>query len=337
MPTKHKRTPKHKPSHHGVIPAWAKGPTPVPPALLRSIYIAAKKYNVPADVLAGIWRGESGSTYPNPAVNSLGYGGLFGTKLWNGSTQAQANYAASILHNALVRTKGNIQAAINIYQTGQPTHRSYNPPGAVTTGVIGGYGSPASGSNVSPAQAQAIIRKQLQELQSTGTLTGGIGAIAGDVTGIHQRTLSGWVDKVIDGFAIVGGGFIFIFGFALVAADIGLSSRAGATATKIGETLYVGKAIRKVSSNRGTKAQTSTSSANTREAERREEMHQARLATEQAKTKKTQAQATESRTRQKNRRRTAKEQKAAEQKAYYKGATDAASPTMAKIRKSKKR
>ena len=36
---------------------------------------------VPADVLTGIWRIESGSSYPNPYVNSIGYGGLFGTPL----------------------------------------------------------------------------------------------------------------------------------------------------------------------------------------------------------------------------------------------------------------
>jgi hypothetical protein len=59
-------------------------------------------------------------------------------------------------------------------------------------------------------------------------------------------------------------------------------------------------------------------------------MHQARV-------KKTKAQTTEIRTRQKNRRRTKAEQEKAETKKYYEGARDAASPTMAKIRRDKKK
>jgi len=64
-----------------------------------------------------------------------------------------------------------------------------------------------------------------------GAVTGGAGAAAGavgDATGIHPEAwIQEAISKVLDASAIVGGGFIFILGFTLVAADIGLSTRAG--------------------------------------------------------------------------------------------------------------
>lgn len=88
-----------------------------PPELAAAIANAAKQYHVPADVLTGIWRIESGSSYPNVAVNSLGYGGLFGTTHWNTSPQDQANYSASILAN-LIQSKGSLSAALSAYSGG---------------------------------------------------------------------------------------------------------------------------------------------------------------------------------------------------------------------------
>lgn len=89
-----------------------------PPADLTSaIDSASKTYGVPADVLLGIWRIESGSTYPNPYVNSSGYGGLFGTTDWNGSTQDQANLAASILAKQIKDT-GSLSSALSNYSGG---------------------------------------------------------------------------------------------------------------------------------------------------------------------------------------------------------------------------
>lgn len=89
-----------------------------PPApLTAAIQAAARRYGVSPDTLTGIWRIESGSSYPNPYVNSSGYGGLFGTTKWNAPVQEQANYAASILAN-LLRTRGSLPAALNAYSGG---------------------------------------------------------------------------------------------------------------------------------------------------------------------------------------------------------------------------
>ena len=90
-----------------------------PPAPLSSaINSASKQYDVPPDILTGIWRVESNSTYPNPYRNSLGYGGLFGTKDWSGSTISQADLSASILQTQLIDKNGNISSALMAYSGG---------------------------------------------------------------------------------------------------------------------------------------------------------------------------------------------------------------------------
>ena len=122
-------------------------PSDVPEALWQAMIKAGNRYNVPPLILAAVWRGESASTFPNPAVNPEGYGGLFGTTDWSGSTQAQANLAASIFHNALVNTKGNILEANSIYATGssgeagtlaQPDLHGH---AGLPLGTVPGYGS----------------------------------------------------------------------------------------------------------------------------------------------------------------------------------------------------
>lgn len=95
-------------------PSSSGRPADVPVALWGEIVKAATKNGVTPQVLAGIWRVESGSTYPNAAVNSSGYGGLFGTTKWNASTAEQADYAASILRN-LITQKGNLHDALLAY------------------------------------------------------------------------------------------------------------------------------------------------------------------------------------------------------------------------------
>lgn len=88
------------------------------PGHLRSIIErASSAYHVPANVLTGIWRIETGNTYPNPYVNSSGYGGLFGTHNWNAPEQEQANTAASIL-SRLLKEKGSLPAALSAYSGG---------------------------------------------------------------------------------------------------------------------------------------------------------------------------------------------------------------------------
>jgi hypothetical protein len=95
--------------------------TQPPQELSLAISRAAGGAGVPFAVLVGIWRIESGSTFPNPAVNSSGYGGLFGTRNWSASTQAQADEAASILATGLQRAGGNIAGALAYYNTGDAT------------------------------------------------------------------------------------------------------------------------------------------------------------------------------------------------------------------------
>jgi hypothetical protein len=93
-------------------------PNTVPAELQNAINNSAQAYNIPSSWLVAIWRRESNSTYPNPYVNSHGYGGLFGTKNWDASTQNQADEAASVLTNAIRAKKGNISLALSSYSGG---------------------------------------------------------------------------------------------------------------------------------------------------------------------------------------------------------------------------
>lgn len=143
----------------------------VPPDLAAAIQNAAKQYGVSPSVLAGIWRIESGSTYPNPAVNSSGYGGLFGTRNWNASTQAQANTAAQILAKLLREKNGNQAAALLAYSGN-------------------GYSSvPGSGGGPAPTQAAAAG----SEYQTGARPGGGGGNQFASVTGVLSGAY-GWAN-----------------------------------------------------------------------------------------------------------------------------------------------
>ncbi len=112
--------PPYKPGYTIKVPPSTTGngkPSDVPAPLWTAILAAAKKSGVTPQVLAGIWRTESGSTYPNAAVNSSGYGGLFGTTNWNASTQAQADLAAQVLRDN-IRQTGNLHDALLAYSGG---------------------------------------------------------------------------------------------------------------------------------------------------------------------------------------------------------------------------
>jgi hypothetical protein len=108
----------------------------VPSDLLAAINASAQRYKVPSDLLVGIWRIESGSSYPNPFVNSSGYGGLFGTTDWNGSTQSQADLSASILARLLKENNGSVSQALSQYSGGGYT----SVPGQTTFGGAGAAG-----------------------------------------------------------------------------------------------------------------------------------------------------------------------------------------------------
>lgn len=118
----------------------------LPSELENAINQAATRYGVPASTLVGIWRIESGSSFPNPYVNSIGYGGLFGTHNWNASTQDQANTSAQILANLLRQYNGDMSQALYHYSGGGYTSVPGGPVGTVNTSAAGGSrGSRPSG------------------------------------------------------------------------------------------------------------------------------------------------------------------------------------------------
>ena len=137
----------------------------LPPELGHAIDSAAAKFHVPAKTLAGIWAIESGRTFPNPAVNSSGYGGLFGTTQWKASTQHQADYAALTLRHLLDTHGGNMAAALHAYSGGGYTAVPGAAGGPVHVGVGGGGGG---GAPMSPGGAQFA-----------STATGGFGGAGG--------------------------------------------------------------------------------------------------------------------------------------------------------------
>jgi cell wall-associated NlpC family hydrolase len=164
-------------SYH--IPAKAGGGGGgLPPELGSAIQQAAAKYGVPAETLAGIWRIESGSTYPNPAVNSSGYGGLFGTTKWNASTQEQTDYAASTLRHLLNTHGGNMAAALHAYSGGGYSSVSgaggaWHQGGAASRMPLGASGSAVTGlgawgAAMGPSAAgdgvDAVLRQMEQQL-----------------------------------------------------------------------------------------------------------------------------------------------------------------------------
>lgn len=191
-----------------------------PPApLATAIQNASRKYGVPPDILTGIWRAESGSSYPNPFVNSEGYGGLFGTTNWNASTQAQANLSASILAGLLRSNNGNISAALSQYSGG-----GYSAvPGQVTTGTVQDtstsiYQAPArpGGTPQSAALDSAIVSGSslggfVGDLPIVGGLISGASGIA-DMAKVVAWLFSpkhwAMLAEAIVGVALIGYGFV---------------------------------------------------------------------------------------------------------------------------------
>lgn len=137
-----------------------------PPQLATAIANASRRYGVPVSTLTGIWRIESGGTYPNPYVNAEGYGGLFGTTDWNGPPQEQANLAASILSRLIAKAQGNMAIALSEYSGG-------------------GYSSvPGSPGKVPvPAGAPTDLGGQSSITTSPGRPSGGGGSFWGSVLG----------------------------------------------------------------------------------------------------------------------------------------------------------
>jgi len=161
-----------------------------------------------------------------------------------------------------------------------------------------------------------------------GTVGGWLGGAAGSVFSGVAKAIEKVGMEIVYAGSIAGGGLIFILGLVLIGADVGLSTRAG----KIAAVAIPAGRIVKGATAAKTATQTSKAESNipSRAEQRKEETHQANLKKIKAQTKKTKSDT-------KHRRKTVKEQSKAEEKAYYRGATDAASPTMAKIRREKKK
>lgn len=187
------------------------GPTGIPD-LDAAIASASQRYGVPADLLGGIWRIESGSTFPNPAVNSSGYGGLFGTTNGLASTQAQADEAASVLAAGFKASGGQVAGALSYYNSGRTTGGYTTVPGQSTFGTIpvpqGGGGTlgdtPSYSRGTRPSGSSSIfsdIAKAGESALDIGTLgaSGLLGAPTGFVPSIGS--IGGLWDSVAGGLS----------------------------------------------------------------------------------------------------------------------------------------
>lgn len=186
--------------------------------------------------------------------------------------------------------------------------------GGITGDITGGLSS--AGNAVLGAGSSAL-----------GFVTNPVGSLLGDATSGIAKALEKVGMEITYAAAIAGGGFIFILGLVLIGVDVGLHTKAGKITAAAGVVAATkGKVIPPVSSSEP--KSNIPDEKKQRSEERKEEMHKAKLGTEKAR-------ATELRTRTKHRRATKGEQKKAEEKAYYAGARDAASPTMAKIKRER--
>lgn len=169
-----------------------------PPELAQAISRAAARYRIPngVAVLTGIWQRESGSTFPNPAVNSEGYGGLFGTTNWNGSTQAQADLAASILAAQLREHGGDLSAALRAYSGGGYSSvagvASSGAPDAPAPASSTGFSRPRPGQGQASSALAAWYDYVPTPLGSVGSLSGSIGSLDGVWNGIAKTVTGGW-------------------------------------------------------------------------------------------------------------------------------------------------
>lgn len=187
-----------------------------PPPLAQAIANASKTFNVPPDLLTGIWRVESGSTYPNPYVNSSGYGGLFGTTNWNATTQDQANLSAYILSQALKNAGGNVAQALSAYSGGGYT----SVPGQQTQGTIANYNptfKPYQGSGYKP------VSNPVSGVPILGSIVGA-GESVGQTAGNVVDSSSSIGKDVLYGLAFIGGGLLILGGLILIGADIGIGA-----------------------------------------------------------------------------------------------------------------
>jgi hypothetical protein len=200
--------------------------TQPPPALAQAIMHASATYGVPPDLLAGIWREESGGTYPNPAVNSSGYGGLFGTRDWNSPTQTQADTAASVLASGLRTSNGDIAGALSYYNSGKTSGGYTSVPGETSFGRV----------TVPPSTSGQTVGRGVPLPGSGPANPGPQQAVPGSALGNPFSSLSDLIKFVTSWrFAeIVGGILLLIVGLFLVGRSLGVSVPVGPLASPAG-------------------------------------------------------------------------------------------------------
>lgn len=180
-------------------------PQQPPTELSNAIQSSSQKYGVPVDILTGVWIKESGASFPNNYVNSSGYGGLFGTTNWNGSTQSQTDYAASILAH-LHSQYGNWTTALYHYSGGGYT----SVPGQTTSGgSLTGVTGKGAVSPTQPASGKGASGPQIPGVSDIANAIGNIGTtIQNDLPNIGISVGLG----VLGVWLIIGG--IIIIGFS---------------------------------------------------------------------------------------------------------------------------
>lgn len=194
--------------------------TQPPPPLQNAINTAAATYGVPSDLLAGIWRIESGGRYPNPAVNSKGYGGLFGTTQPYAPTQVQADLAASILRNGLVQSHGNVAEALSFYNSGKLQGGYTSVPGETTFGTLAllptKAGPNPNASGIAAAFGPGTVGAPVGSAVSSATsAVESVGSFLGKITSLAFLLRAG---------EVVGGAVLSFAGLFLLAKQVGLAS-----------------------------------------------------------------------------------------------------------------
>lgn len=210
-------------------------PQGIPPELAQAIQNSANKYNVPPDLLVGIWHIETGSTFPNPYANGLGYGGEFGTavtapfgtahdvkRIVEPPLQQQADTSASILANLLNKYNGDISQALLSYSGGGYS----SVPGQTTTGSWTGAKAGKGKWTLNPnAPGGPTYTDPSGKTHSTPSgILGPIQGVEDSVANAIQTTGLTVGRYILYGFAFIGGTMLLLVGLILIGADLGLSA-----------------------------------------------------------------------------------------------------------------
>lgn len=180
----------------------------VPNALYNMMITASADQGVPVPVLVQIWAIESGGTYPNPAVNPQGYGGLFGLgqgQYYGGigpinnydtsedSELNQCEAAAQDLATLVNQAGGDVFAAMQRYDDGATSEsNAIVAAWGAQVGTVAGPVPPVE--TVASVQAQQNVPSSIPSKSSAAWDAFRVGfntiipSIVGDITAIKN----GW-------------------------------------------------------------------------------------------------------------------------------------------------